>query len=188
MYVLRSLLELQSESLDSPEAAMALKDASGRIRSMGALYDRLYLAVSEGRLSLPNYLPSLVDEIVALFPWSSRVAVVKKIDDFTLDFRRLQVLGIVVNELLTNSMKYAFEGKDSGTITVSVSSVGGRALVSVEDDGMGIPDSFDFGTSDGLGMTIVRELAGQLEGTISIERAEGKEGKGGTRVLLDFPV
>jgi PAS domain S-box-containing protein len=182
MYVLRSMLQLQAESMDCPSSSAALKDAVGRIHSMAALYDRLYLSQNGGHICVSEYLSSLVDEIIAIFPWSLQVTVEKKIDNFRLDSRRLQVLGILVNELLTNSLKYAFTGRDSGTITVNASCADGSVSVAVEDDGTGIPDSFDFETSKGLGMTIVRELAGQLDGTISIERVEG------TRALLVFPV
>jgi two-component sensor histidine kinase len=104
----------------------------------------------------------------------------KNIENFTLDAKRLQNLVIIINELLTNIMKYAFVGRVRGAIAVSIALVDNRVCLTIEDDGIGIPDSVNFENSSGFGLTLVGELAKQLHGSIRIERGEG------TRFILTF--
>lgn len=176
-----SLLSLQAGLSRDPATIAALSDAGNRIRSMTTLYEELYRSTNFTDLSVKEYLPPLVDEILSNFPNAANVAVEKRVDDFVLEVRSLQPLGIIVNELLTNTMKYAFSGNGAGTISVSATRSGGVVTVSVADDGAGIPPSVDFGESGGFGLTVVDALAKQLHGSVRIERGRG------TRVVLEFP-
>ena len=101
-------------------------------------------------------------------------------DDFSLDAKRLQSLGIIINELLTNIMKYAFKGRKRGLIVATATNVGGHITCSVKDDGNGMPESVSFETSAGFGLQLVQALTQQLEGTIRIERNNG------TRFIIEF--
>jgi PAS domain S-box-containing protein len=180
MGTIKSLLQLQAKSLKEPTAILALEDASSRVQSMMVLYDSLYQETSFRELSLLHYFPPLIDMIVANFPNSASVRVEKRIDDFVLDAKRLQVLGIIINELLTNSMKYSFVGGAEGLICVSARLAGTRVTFEIQDDGVGIPESVDFENSSGFGLSLVRILTLQLEGSIRLERGRG------TRIVLEF--
>ncbi|MBL0264254.1 MAG: sensor histidine kinase [Leptospiraceae bacterium] len=162
----------------------ALLDAGSRVQSMMVLYDKLYHTTNFQRISIANFIPSLVDEIVINFPNAEVVTIEKNIDDIELDVKRLQTLGIIINELLTNIMKYAFNGKEQGRINISVNlnsttNVNSIFLV-VEDNGNSIPESIDFQNSTGFGLMLVGLLTKQLKGNIRIERENG------TRVILEF--
>ena len=87
---------------------------------------------------------------------------------------------MIVNELITNAMKYAFTGRDQGKIRVSFSMTGGHATLIVEDDGTGIPESVDIETATGFGLQLVGTLVEQLDGSVRIERKEG------TRFVVEF--
>ncbi len=180
MNTLRCILALQADSLGEPTSKQALMDAEGRVASMMTLYDKLYRSVDYSVLSIKGYLLSLVDEVVANFPRVCLVTVEKRLEDFTLDARVMQSIGIIVNELLTNIMKYAFEGRQTGTIRVSASRVGSKARITVEDDGAGVPEDINFDNSPGFGLMLVRTLTEQIGGTIRIERSRG------TVVILEF--
>jgi len=181
MATMGSLLSLQAESAADPYAKEALLDAEKRLRSMGLLYDRLYRSPSLVALSAREYLEPLVDEILEkLMPGDKAVSVEKSIEDFTLDADRLQPLGIIVNELLSNALKHAFKGRSRGRIAVSAWSRDGRFTLRVEDDGVGLPPSVDFDSAPGFGLRLVKGLAEQLGGTARIERG------GGTRFVLEF--
>jgi len=180
--VIVSLIALQADTLRQPEAVAALRDTENRVRSMTVLYEKLYASSSFSAVSTAMYLSALVDEILANFAAGPTLVVEKHIDDFSLDIGKIQPLGILVNELLTNVMKYAFAGRAEGRITVSVSRSGGMVTVVVADDGLGIPEQVDFGHSTGFGLSLVHGLADQLGGEIRLERGMG------TRVVLDFPV
>ena len=121
-----------------------------------------------------------MDETVKNFPNSVSVKINKKFDEIILDAKRLQPLGIIINELLTNIMKYAFQGRNDGLITVSASLKDTRVSIVVQDDGIGIPDAVNFDNSPGFGLQLMGMLTRQLKGTIRIERENG------TRIVLEF--
>ncbi len=180
MNTISSLLSLQAQAVKEPSATIALKDARNRVHGMSLLYDKLYRSSDYTELSIKEYLSSLVDEVVANFPNSPIVRIKKDFQDFKLDAKRLQTLGIIINELLTNIMKYAFTGKDSGHIVVSAISNNNHVRIVVQDDGNGIPESISFENSTGFGLQLVHALVQQLDGTIQLER--GKR----TKVILEF--
>lgn len=180
--VIRSLLLVQAQEATDAAAADAFKATESRVQSMTVLYEKLYESASFNEASLRDYLPALTREIVANFPQGSRVKVVSDIDDCKLDARRLQSLGILLNELVTNSMKYAFAGRESGTIFISAEFHDGRLVVSIGDDGLGLPEGVEPGASSGFGLTLVSVLAQQLQATFRLERGSG------TRAVLEFKV
>ncbi len=185
MNTMVGILALHERTLTDPSAVAALADAGSRMQSMRLLYDKLYRSAGFRELSLKDYLSALIDEILANFPEIVPVTVEKRIDDFMLDARRLQPLGIIINELLTNIMKYAFTGRTAGRILVSAlqdtdNGNGGDIVVIVEDNGRGLPESVSLDQPSGFGLTMVQALSTQLGGTVRIERENG------TRIVLRF--
>ena len=180
MNTIRSLLSIQAQTLTDEAAIKALEDTESRVQSMMVLYDKLYRSVDYSSISMKEYLPSLVDEIIGNFPNSTRLTVEKAIDDFSVDARTMQSVGIIINELLTNIMKYAFIGRPDGLVTVSASQKAGRTTIRVRDNGKGIPEGITFENSSGFGLMLVRTLTEQIGGTIKMERCDG------TIVVLDF--
>jgi len=144
------------------------------------MYDKLYRSADYNEASVREYVSSLVDDILENFPDSRKVRIEKRLQDFKLDARRLQPLGIIINELITNIMKYAFKDRETGSIAVSATEEDGRVSISIQDDGVGMPESVSFDNSTGFGLQLVHALTLQLQGTIRIERGAG------TKVALDF--
>ena len=180
MVTMMSFLSLQSTRMKNPETAEALLEAQNRLRSMGVLYDKLYRSESQSDMSVRAYLEPLLDDIVKLFPHAFELKVVAKIEDFTLNVKDLASLGIVVNELVTNTLKYAFAGRNEGMIALQVSKEGKRIIVVFEDDGIGLPESVDAANPAGFGFLLVNALVKQLKGSLRIERRQG------TRFVLEF--
>ncbi|MEX0772614.1 MAG: histidine kinase dimerization/phosphoacceptor domain -containing protein [Balneolales bacterium] len=180
MSVIISLLTLQSQRVKNPSASRALQDAGNRIKSMMVLYDKLYR--SEGFKDLPvkDYLVSLVHAVINNFPNKEKVNIEKHIDDFILGAQTLGRLGIILNELLSNAMKSAFDGREDGFLSVTVSLKDNRVTLIVADNGIGLPESINPGTSDGFGLQLVDMLAQQIRGKIRIERNNG------TRFIVEF--
>jgi two-component sensor histidine kinase len=179
---MESLLAIQAEYATVPSAAMVLREAQTRLRSMGLLYDKLYRSESVSSLPVKTYLPALVDEIVAIFPETDQVRAETVTDGLVLPVKTLSTLGILMNELITNAMKHAFKGRKGGRIRVSALRSGTRAVFIVEDDGIGIPEGVDAGSTKGLGLKLVRLLAEQLSAEIRIERGQG------SRVVVEFEI
>jgi two-component sensor histidine kinase len=146
------------------------------------LYDKLYRSEDYKEISVMNYLPALIDEIMANFENPGSIIIEKRIGDFPLGAKKLQPLGIIINELLTNIMKYAFADRTEGLITVSAEIEGNRAVFIVADNGTGLPVSIDFEHSTGFGMQLISMLTAQLNGIIRVERENG------TKFILEFDV
>ncbi|HOW81918.1 MAG TPA: PAS domain S-box protein [Spirochaetota bacterium] len=180
MNTIMSLISLQSEAVRDTPAFPILCDANSRIQSMMVLYDRLYHSENLSEMSVRDYLSPLVDEIVRLYPHRGVISTEKNIGDFVLGIKHLPVLGIMINELLTNSMKHAFKEKQDGLISLSVARNSDTVRVVFEDNGSGLPESVNFETSPGLGLQIVGILAKQIDGVITIDRSAR------TRFILEF--
>jgi PAS domain S-box-containing protein len=177
-----ALLILHLKSVTNPEAVAVLRDAIGRVDSMGILYDKLLLTEGYMDVSVKNYLESLVDMVIALFPGSAKITLEKHIDDFRLDPKRLFPLGIIINELLTNKMKYAFSQRKTGLIKISLVHVEKHVTLAIQDNGIRLPEGFAVDTAKGFGLTLVRMLTKQLGGSFSMEK------KAGTRCTVEFDI
>jgi PAS domain S-box-containing protein len=180
MSTMISLLSLQARAAKDSEAGEALNDAMVRLQTMSTLYDKLFRSEDLREMSLTEYLPALVREIVAIFPNGDWVEVKTKIEDIRLGVKRLSLVGIIVNELVTNSMKYAFSGRDRGEILVTAKLRKDRVVLRIEDDGVGMPLGVDLDNASGFGLGLVRILTKQLDASIAIE------GRAGAGFVLEF--
>ena len=163
-------------------AVAALQNAIGRVKSMGLLYDRLYRSDDLNAMSLRKYLPPLIDEIMSVFPDRYRIDLDIDVADMSIDVQKLSCLGMIINELVFNAMKYAFIGRETGTITVDAFRTGDRATIIFADDGCGIPDSVNIKSPESFGLRLVVGLTAQMGGKLSL-RVEG-----GTRYTLEFDI
>jgi PAS domain S-box-containing protein len=182
MSIMTSILSLQIKTMKDPSDAAALQDAISRMQSMGVLYDRLFRSENMKSMPVKEYLVPLAGEIVNLFHTISNVTIEYTIDDFILGVKVLSPLGIIINELITNAMKYAFTGMERGILSISALKKGSRVTITVGDNGCGIPVSVDINTSSGFGISLVGLLVQQIGGTATIER------NGGTRFIIEFTV
>jgi two-component sensor histidine kinase len=193
MNTMTSLLSLQEQAMQDPAAAAVLNDARSRFRSMEVLYDQLYRGESYEGGSVVEYLKDLVPQVVDLFPNASGVKVRVHSGSEKKGSRKngilkasvLSALGLMVNELVTNAMKYAFADR-GGTLEVSIDCSNPLVEISIADDGPGMPESIDPDKPSGFGLTMVRALAEQLDGTVSFASRE-KRGGGGTEIIIRFP-
>ncbi len=167
------LISLRLQSIANPEAAAVLKDAVGRIDSMRILYDKLLLSEDYADISVKNYLETLIDTIAAIFPDEVMIRIEKRIADFHLGSKKLFPLGIIINELLTNKMKYAFSGRKRGAIRINLALADNRAKLTIEDDGNPLPPGFDIKEAKGFGLMLVKMLSQQLGGSFAIENHKG---------------
>jgi PAS domain S-box-containing protein len=177
---INSILNLQASTQSDPNAIKAFNDAGSRVQSMMVLYDKLFQSANFLAADIKEYLPALVHEIVDNFPNSSMVKIETNVGAFELSSKILQPLGIIINELLTNIMKYAFKGRKEGTIRLSASLRGSKVHIEIHDDGVGLPEGVDFKNSTGFGLTLINMLTKQLGGEIKIARENG------TRIILEF--
>jgi PAS domain S-box-containing protein len=180
MLTVQFLLQNQSDRNEDPLVKNILLDASNRIKSMAVLYDKLYRSENITEVSVKEFLLSLIPGIVSVFPGNESIKINTDIENIILHARILSPLGMIVNELITNSIKYAFTGCNDCSIAVRVFRKENSLSVIYQDNGIGIPDSITFENSEGYGMQLIRMLTEQIDGKINIERGNG------TKFILEF--
>ncbi len=180
MLSMQFLLRTQSNRHENPVVKSALLDASNRLQSMAVLYDKLYLSKNIIEASTAEFLPSLIDKIVTVLPARESLKIKTEIEDIVLHERILSPLGMILNELVTNSIKHAFEGCDDCLIIIAVAKKGDLVSMIYEDNGAGIPGHVNFENSTGFGMQLVGMLAEQIDASINIERGNG------VKFILEF--
>ena len=185
MNVISSLLSLQAQTLTDPEAVRALNIARSRVRSMMIMYDKLYRSGGDFRsVSSSGYFSDLIDDIVTVNSETSRIKIEKKIEDISLESKVVFPVGIIINELISNALKYAFPQGREGRILVAFERSGEKgAVLTIEDDGVGLPEKAVKGESSGFGLNLVRSLVGQIGGNFDACRMAA-----GTRIRIDFPL
>lgn len=180
---IRAVMSMQLDSAGNPETRSALQGAIGRIESMGSLYEMLASDYHGSNVAVEPYVRALVDTITSLFPGVTRFSIHSHIDDFSLDPKRLFALGIIVNELLTNVMKYAFRDRDSGSARIEIRAYDESVVMTFRDDGIGLPESFDQEKASGLGLSLISMLLDQFGGTLTMRSDHGTV----STVLLKVP-
>jgi two-component system, chemotaxis family, CheB/CheR fusion protein len=204
MTVMTSVLSMHASMTENMAVASALKDAMARFRSMQILYEKLFDERNQDAVALDEYLQELVGQIADVFPVARNVGITVKSppqhdgngrDRSYLKSKQISTVGLIVNELITNAMKYAFRDNvtqdsrnQTGTLHVATEYVGDSIEIRVEDNGPGMPDSNDSGSTSGFGITMVQALTEQLNGTIRFETGNGTDReRKGTRVTVRFP-
>ena len=168
-----SLLRMQAAAQADLSSQTALQVASARAQSMMVLYDKLYRSQDFRAISIHEYIPVLLQEIVTMFAKQDVIRIETHIEELTLPPTLVSPLGILLNELTTNAIKYAFPNEQPGLITVTFSQREGRCFLQFTDNGIGLPANLNFENSPGFGMQLVGILVQQLHGTIAIDRQAG---------------
>ncbi|MEZ7893076.1 MAG: PAS domain S-box protein [Candidatus Wallbacteria bacterium] len=173
MHTISGLLSFQSNLSFDAATRENLADASGRIRSMMVLYDKLYCSEDNSSISIKDYIPTLVNEIASIFSKNSPLRIQTQIEDIVLGVNILTPLGIILNELISNAVKHAFDGCDDRIINISAFKKEGRMAIIFKDNGTGISDTISFKNSSGFGLQLIQMLVKQMKGAISIENQNG---------------
>jgi PAS domain S-box-containing protein len=183
MQIVSSLLELQSDSIPDERSRVCLRESQNRIRSMALIHERLYQSKNFASIDLGEYISDLSQYLFNSYATESeRVSLKIDAGDFALDIDRAVPCGLIINELISNSLKHGFPDGRSGEISVRVSSEGGRITLEVADTGIGMPAGLDTRNTETLGLQLVNLLAKQLRGSISFDG-----GQKGTVAVISFP-
>ena len=164
LQIISSLLNLQKPYIRDSEDIRIFEESQTRIKSMAMIHESLYQSESLSEINIKSYLSRLVTELLSTYG-ASGVVPELEVDEVGLDIEVAVPLALIVNELVTNSLKYALPG-GRGQIRIGFRELDGIYLMEYRDTGPGLPDDFNSGGSDSLGMTLVRALVGQLEGEL----------------------
>ena len=183
LQVIASLLHLQSARMTSDEVRRAFDESDDRIQSMALVHQLLYTSRRLASIDFGRYLANLVERLGRSFGVEpDQIEFHISAADIRLDVDSAILLGLMVNELVSNALKHAFPGDRSGRVDISLRRAddGGLALT-VEDDGIGLPAATRLDTSRSLGLQIVHTLASQLHGTVEVGRTHG------TKISITMP-
>jgi len=173
LQTITNMLTLQTETLADAKSRLALHNTIARIMNMGILHDRLYRHGTAEGLSIRSYVEQLVTNIAGLYPDHKKVAFFYDISDFPVDTAQISKIGMIINELAMNSMQYAFKGRDSGEILITIKRQDGSIRLGYEDDGNGLPETVDPENPRTFGLKLVRGMCRQLNGTLTVDRTKG---------------
>ncbi len=170
LQIISSLLMLQVEQMPSPEAKALLVESAARVRSMALVHQHLYGVDSIARIDLATYVSELAESLRRGL--GARCALTVDAAPLEVTVEHAVPLGLVLNELLTNALKYGASADGAHVVRVSLARADGQLTVRVADEGRGLPDGFDPTKSRSLGLQLVRSLTRQLRGKLAF-RTEG---------------
>jgi len=141
---------------------------------MFIIYEYLYSSGNLNNVNLSIYLKDLAKMILQTYSLSKgKISLQTALDELYLDLRKTVPLGLILNELITNSIKYAFPHNGDGEIKISLSRHSDKATLHVSDNGKGLPENFDIKKSNGMGLNLVMLLVEQIEGNIDLFNSNG---------------
>ena len=176
MQVITSLLRLQSDKIKDQQYADMFRESQERIKSMALIHEKLYQSKDLSRVDFNEYIKSLINSLFRSYGIDTgRIVTKLNVEDVPLGLDHAIPCGLIINELVSNSFKYAFPEDRKGKISVTLRSITKDEIeLRVSDDGIGIPGDLDFRNTDSLGLELVAILAeDQLEGKIDLDRTGG---------------
>jgi len=172
--VISGLLELQIMTTDDERIALTLRDSQSRIQSMALVHEKLYRSPTLSHVRLDEYVQELAATILHTF--SSRQKELQldlDLEVVDIDIKTAIPLGLLLNELVVNSVKHAFKGMDHGTIGARLKKYEGRMELDISDDGRGLPEDFSLENTSSMGMSLVQTLLKQLDAEVEVESGPG---------------
>jgi two-component sensor histidine kinase/sensor domain CHASE-containing protein len=177
LQVISSLLKLQSRKFEDPEVAEAFKESQHRARTMAIAHENLYQSRNLEDINFKNYIQSLVGYLVNSYGFSENdITININIEDINLGIDTSIPLGLIINEIVSNTLKHAFK-HGFGEIKIKMIRCGDddSYKISIADNGIGFPEEIDFRNTDSLGLQLVNSLVEQVEGNIELKRDNGTE-------------
>ncbi|BDZ70997.1 PAS domain-containing sensor histidine kinase [Methanobacterium petrolearium] len=176
LMVISSLLNLQSQHIEDEDVLSVFRESENRAKSMALIHESLYRSTDLKQIDFGDYIRSLTKNLFYTYvPDPNRIKLNLKVEDLMIDINTAVPLGLIVNEIVTNSMKYAFPGDETGEITVEFYPENETLILRVADDGIGLPDDLDLEKISSLGLQIVNNLTHQIDGEIEVGGTNGAE-------------
>ncbi len=181
LQVISSLLDLESDKFQDPLVIEAFRNSQSRVISMALVHEELYRSEDMESIDFSDYIIKLVNDLSRSYRTDIRMVNIRtRIENVFLDMDVAIPLGMIVNELVSNSFKHAFAPEDTGDILIDLSFDGKMFTLVICDNGKGFPEDVNFRDTESLGLQLVTTLVDQIDGTIELERNDG------TRFIIIF--
>ncbi|WP_424355563.1 CHASE4 domain-containing protein [Methanobacterium sp. MBAC-LM] len=177
LQIISTLLQLQADEITDHNTLENYRESENRIQSIALIHEKMYQSRDISNIDFTSYIKSLINDLMYSYDADSRnIKSVIDTGNFLFSIETVQPLGLIVNEIISNSLKYAFKDKNEGTILVKLQKMHfNNFKLTVSDNGMGFPENIDFRNTSSLGLQLVNELVKQLEGNIELNIDNGTE-------------
>ena len=190
LQVISSMLNLQRRFVDDPKMLDVLEESQNRISTMSFIHESLYQNSDFSSIGFADYLERLTQNLIHSYSKiSARVELISQLDDIHINLKQAIPCGLIVNELVSNCLKYAFKGRETGKVFLRVEKKGEELEIEVADNGVGLPEEFDIETNDSLGVYLVQALNDQLDGVLVVDNKQSDktlDSNGGASFLVRF--
>jgi len=175
MQVISSILNLQSSYVDDEVALGILRESQDRIKSMSFVHESLYQSDTLSEVNFAEYIQNIARNLFHSYGRpEGGINLIFELEDTYLNLDTSIPCGLIINEVVSNSMKYAFQGRDKGVVTIALSRISTDSLkLIISDDGIGLPSNFDIENADTLGLQLVTTLCSQIGGKLEISNIKG---------------
>lgn len=181
MQVISSLLNLQSNYIRDKETLKVFKESQNRVRSMALIHEKLYLSGNLSSVNIKDYIKDLSEKLFTSYRHEAKnVSLKLNVDELFLEVDKCIAIGLILNELISNSLKHAFVNKTGGEIFISLRQLKDKILLTAEDNGIGLTENFNFRNTESLGLQLVVSLVDQHNGNIEYD------GRSGTKFTISF--
>jgi two-component sensor histidine kinase len=181
LQITSSLLRLQAGKIADAGVRQLLRESQDRIRSMALVHDMLYRSQDLARVDFPDYVRTLVIQLFRSYNAGGRIRSSVELEPIVFGVDLAVPCGLIINELVANALKHAFPGERQGNVRVRMSSTPDRYILSVRDDGVGLPPQLDYLHTETLGLQLVRMLTEQIGGHVRLDTTSG------TEFIIQFP-
>jgi len=176
LQLMASLINLQLVNTKDKKIQSILSDSRNRLNSVSFLHDYLYRSSDLNEVNVQTYLYKIIDHIRSINDYDARkIKILKDIDDFTINSSLAISIGLIINELVTNAVKYAFKNKEKGLISIELKKEDKNISLNLKDNGIGLPEKINFPKAKTLGFQIVYAMISQHSGSIEYKDNEGAE-------------
>jgi len=175
LQIISSLLHLQSVKLEDEALLRAFDNSQHRIRSMAFIHEELYQSGDLARIDFVSYVRRLTDYLFESFGVDdNQIGLSVQVDNLLLTIDKAIPIGLIINELVSNSLKHAFPEGHRGRVAIELHAGEGEPFVlTVSDDGVGLPEGVDVNQAESLGLRLVTSLVGQLKARVEVDRSAG---------------
>ncbi|MBI5952256.1 MAG: PAS domain S-box protein [Chloroflexi bacterium] len=177
LQIISSLLNLQANRVSDVQAIQTLRDSQSRVRSMSLIHEKLYQSQSLAKIDFGEYVQSLANDLFRSYRQNfSGIQLDVRADKVLLELDQAIPCGLILNELITNALKYAYADGRNGTIKVELrANPENTVTLRVADDGMGMPADFDVFNAKSLGLQLIASLVTQLDGKLELGNSRGTD-------------
>ena len=174
--ILLSLIRMEEHFKNDP--ATILNDTKSHLKAISLMHEKLYQSTTNKDINLKEYLDSIAESLLEIY--SSEITYVSNVDDITLNAKQAGTLGIMINEFINNTVKYAFPDGNPGTIELKISRTDKDIEVEYRDSGLGLAEDVDVNNPKTMGMIVIQNLTKQLGGSLTYHNDNG------LRINLEF--